>query len=74
MVIAYIMVRGDEDEMFFSYGFDEDKSNVLNSNYKQILSNIFQRTSFKKHNTRLLNERTVQEHSKMFFYLPFTTD
>ena len=72
--LAYIIVRGDEDEMFLSYGFDEDKSNVLCSSYKQILSNIFQVTLFKKHNTMLLNERAVQEFSRMFFFLPSTTD
>ena len=68
--LASIMVRGDEDQMFLSYGFVEDKSNVLYSSYKQILPNIFQRTSFKKHNPMLLNERFVQEHSRMFFFLP----
>ena len=72
--LAYIMVRGDEDEMFFSYGFDEDKSNVFYSSFKQILPNIFQGTLFKKHNTMLLNERAVQKHSPMFFFLPSTTD
>ena len=36
--LAHIMVQGDEDEMFLSYGFDEDKSNALYSSYKQILS------------------------------------
>ena len=45
--LAYIMVQGDEDEMFLSYGFDGDKSNVLYSSYKLILLNIFQGTSFK---------------------------
>ena len=69
------MGRGDVDELFLPYGFDEDKSNVLYSSYKQILPNIFQGTSLKEHNTMLLNERTVlQEHSKMFFFLPSTTD
>ena len=71
---AYIMVRGDEDEMFLSYDFDKDKFNVLYSSYKQILLNIFQRTSFKKHSTMLLNERTILEQSKMFFFLRSTTD
>ena len=33
--LAYIMVRGDKGEMFLSYGFDEDKSNVLYSSYEQ---------------------------------------
>ena len=27
--LAYIMIRGDEDKMFLSYGYDEDKCNVL---------------------------------------------
>ena len=72
--LAYIMVRGDEDEMFLSNGFDEDKSNALYSSCKQMLPNIFQGTSFKKHNPVLLNERSMQEHSKMFFSLPSTTD
>ena len=44
--LAYIMVRGDENEMFLSYGFDEDKCSVLYSTCKQILPNIFQGTSF----------------------------
>ena len=72
--LAYIMMRGDEDEIFLSYGFDEGKSNILYSSYKQILPNIFQGTSFKKHNTMLLNEITIQEHSNIFFFLPSTTD
>ena len=29
------MGRGDVDELFLPYGFDEDKSNVLYSSYKQ---------------------------------------
>ena len=43
--LAHIMVRGDKYEMFLSYGYDKDKSNVLYSTYKQILPNIFQGTS-----------------------------
>ena len=27
--VAYIMVRGDKDEMILSYGYDKDRSNVL---------------------------------------------
>ena len=54
--LAYIMVKDDEDKMFLSYGYSEGKSNILYSTFKQILPNIFQRTSFKKHNPMLLNE------------------
>ena len=74
MVSIHYGQRGDEDEMFLSYGYDEDKSSVLYSTVKQILPNIFQGTSFKKHNSVLLDQRTVQEYSKLFFFLPSTTD
>ena len=47
--LAYIMVRGDKNETLLSYGYDEDKSNILYSTFKQMLPNIFQGTSFKKH-------------------------
>ena len=72
--LAYIMVGGDNDEMFLSYGYDEDNSNILDLTFKQILPNIFQDTSFKKYDPMLLNERSVQEYSTLFFYLPSTTD
>ena len=54
--LAYIMVRGDEHETFLSYGFEEEKSKILCLTFKQPLPNIFQGTSFKKHNPILLNE------------------
>ena len=72
--LAYIMVRGDENETFLSYGYDEDKSDILYSTFKQMLLNIFLGTSFKKHHSMLLDERSVQEYSTLFFYLPSTTD
>ena len=72
--LAYIMVRGDENETFLSYGYKEDKSNILYSTFKQMLPNIFQGTSFKKHHPMLLDERSVQKYSTLFFYLPSTTD
>ena len=70
--IGYIMVRGDTDEVFFSYGYDKTKSVLLHSTFKQALPNIFQRTSFKKHNEMLLKEK--QRSSRLFFYLPSTAD
>ena len=72
--LVFIRVRGDEDKMYLSYRYDEDKSSVLYSNVKQILPNIFQGTFFKKHNPMLLDQRAVQEYSELFFFLPSTTD
>ena len=69
-LLAYIMVRGDENETFLSYDYDEDKSNILYSTFKQ----MSQGTSFKKNNPLLLNERSFQEFSTLFFYLPSTTN
>ena len=65
-VLAYIMVRGAANETFLSYGYDKDKSKILYSTFKQMLPNIFQGTSFKKHHPMLLDERSVQEYSTLF--------
>ena len=65
--LPYIMVRVTTNETFLSYGYDEDKSNILYSTFKQILLNIFQCTPFKKYYPMLLDERSVQEYSTLFF-------
>ena len=65
--LAFTMVRGHEDETFFPYGYNEEKSKILYSSHKQVLPNIFQAISFKKHNSMFLNERGFQEFSKLFF-------
>ena len=69
-LLGYIMV-GDSNECFLSYSYDSNKSTVLFSSFKQVLPNIFQSASFKKHNSMLTKER---EDSLLFFYLPSTTD
>ena len=71
-LLGYIMVRGDKDECFLSYGYNSNKSTVLFSSFKQVLPNIFQSTSFKKQNSMLTEER--EESSWVFFYLSSTTD
>ena len=46
--IAFILLRGDEKELFFSYGFDTEKASVLYSSSKQKVPDAFISTSFKK--------------------------
>ena len=70
--LGYIMVRGDEDELFLSYRYNEEKSMVLFSSCKQALPHLFQGISFKKHNQMLFCDN--DDFSKLFFYLPSTTD
>ena len=65
--LSYIMVRGDEDELFLSYGYDTTKSTVLYLSFKQVLPNMFQCTCFKRHHQLLTNER--DDSSKLFYYL-----
>ena len=71
---VFIMVRGDKDETFFSCGYNGNKSKVLCSVSKQIMPQVFQGTPFKKDVSQILNERSREDFSRMFFYLPNTTD
>ena len=69
----YITIRGNPDEQFYSYGFNEEKSQVLCTSMKQPVPNIFQETAFKKHVPFLINAKGSESLSKMFFFLPSTT-
>ena len=46
--LAAISVRGDEDELFLSYGYKKEKSKTLFLSQKVRLPNIFVSTCFKK--------------------------
>ena len=74
--LAYIMISGNSNEIFYSYGFDEEKSKILYLTHKLPLPNIFQGTAFKKHYSKLIDERQQfgNDFSKLFFILPTTTD
>ena len=72
--LVYIMVRGDSDETFPSYGYDQERSKIMYSSFKHPLPNIFQGTLFKKHTKILINEKQTEDFSNLFFFLPSTTD
>ena len=61
--LSYIMIQGNPDETFLSYGYNEERSKVLNASYKHPLPNIFQGTAFKKHAKMLTEERTAEDFS-----------
>ena len=71
--VALIMVRGDENELFLSYGFDPDKSKQLYSSFKREIPNVLESTSFKKFNEYLLST-DKGDYSTMFYFLPSITD
>ena len=64
---------GGPDEVFFSYGYDDERSKVLYSSFKHPLPNIFQGIAFKKHAKMLIEEKKIQETSKLFFFLQSIT-
>ena len=73
--LAFIVFRGDSNEIFFSYGFASDKAAVLYSTSKQKVPDVFVSTSFRKHFSKIINERReVEECSTLFYYLPSITD
>ena len=72
--LADITVWGDSDKMFFSYGFDEERSKIIYSSFKHPLPNIFHGTAFKKRTKILIEEKGTADSSKLFFLLPSTTD
>ena len=47
---------------------------TLCSSFKHPLPNIFQGTAFEKHAKMLIKERSAEDFSRLFFFLPSTTD
>ena len=72
--LAYIVLRGDVNEIFSSYGYDKNKSKILYSFSKQQIPDAFISTSFKKHFNEILNEKRNEESSTLFFFLPSITN
>ena len=73
-LLAYIVLRGDKNELFLSYGFNVNKSQILYSYSKQQIKNAFISTSFKKHFIEIMNEKRNEDSSSLFFFLLSITD
>ena len=72
---GYITLRGDQNESFYSYGFDKQNSKLLFCTIKQPLPNFFQCTSFKNHSAFLMSQNQKNlKFSKTFMFLPLTLD
>ena len=75
MQLAYIILRGDSEESFFSYGYNDKKSKVLYPAAKGKIPNAIILTCFKKYFHEIMNDRQHNEESSgLFFYLPSITD
>ena len=72
--VAFIVLRGDADETFLSYGFDKIKSKLLYSFSKRQIPNAFVSVAFKKHFEQIMSEGNRKESSSLFYFLPSVSD
>ena len=73
--LAFIVLRGDDDETFLSYGFDKIKSKLLYSFSKQQIPNAFVSVAFKKHFEQIMSDGNDRdETSSLFYFLPSVSD
>ena len=71
--IAYIMIRNEEQEVLFTYGYDAEHASILYCYSRQCMPNFFKGTAFNTH--KLQNVAEAKEGaSSIFFYLPSITD
>ena len=73
--LAYIVLRGDSEEVFSSYGYDATKAKVQYAVSKEKIPDAFSATCFNKHYSNTLNERHEKvDHSTLCYFLPSITD
>ena len=73
--LGYLIVRGDDRECYFDYGYNKGNSKVLYSTHEMKIANSFSSTIFSRH--RIQDEPGVlldTDSSKIFFFLPSATD
>ena len=74
--IAFIVLRGDADEIFLSYGYNKTKSTAVYSYSKEQIPNAFVSVAFKKHFDEIVNESSSKTdvRSSLFYFLPSISD
>ena len=73
--LAYIVLRGDQHEIFYSYGYEKSKSQILYWYSKNQIPDAFVSTAFRRHFSEVVNEKKEKEDSSsLFFFLPSITD
>ena len=72
--VAFIVLKGDVEETFLSYGFDKLKSKLLYSFSKQQIPNAFVSVAFKNHFDEIMNGDRNESSSSLFYFLPSVSD
>ena len=70
--IGYLMVRGDDDEHFLSYGYFE--KNILYSYHKRRIPNSFVGTLFNRHRLLFETGQLQTDFSNLYYFLPSIID
>ena len=66
--IAFIILIGDEREVFLSYCFDSEKASILYSSSKEKIPDAFISTAFRRHYREIMNERRQREDCSTLLY------
>ena len=74
MRLAYIVLRGDVEEVFLSCSFNIEKSKVLFCSAKDRIPNAFTSTAFKKHYYMIIDGRHTKQKSDLFYNFSSTTN
>ena len=67
--LAYIMIRNEEQETFFTYGFSAEHASILYCYSRQSMATVFKGTAFNTHKLQNYTESNARM-SDIFFYLP----
>ena len=68
--LAYIMVRNEEQETFFTYGFSVEHASILYCYSRQSMFNVFKGTAFNTHTSSKIMPKLKQECLTFFFTCP----
>ena len=71
--LAYIMLRNEEQETFFTYGFSAEHASILYCYGRQSMPNVFKVTAFNTHKLQNYAEPKARM-SDILFYLTSITD
>ena len=66
--VGLIIVTRDNDETFFNYGYDKEKSRFLYLYQKRRIPNSFISTLFNRHNDMVKNGELAEEVSGPYFF------
>ena len=72
--VGFMVVRGSPDEVFFNYGYDKDKSQVLYSHYRRRIPNSFCEIIFNRHRAMIKAGEIDSEFSNIYFFSQSITD